>query len=281
LFPWPAARAPPFRRADKDGGRSGERAPERESPVPREYAWPDVPVGNGGTKMERRASGLWNVRSSCFSNAGIVEKPGTKNCDVRRNAAVPRRQQPSSQPLLKPEIHAHLAVARRRGGQILPRVLRLADAVVELGQAEMTVCDERAHAVQLGECKRLPVVGCAAFGIEFFGMGRDVPQQLQRMGRKARLALRGFNGTTAQATRLVEPAEQETGATRRVVGPAAMTDDPPRRLTFEKLLTLPRPAQRLAGLADLSQRPGGSGDRPGNEDGDIQNWKFVCPVFGQ
>ena len=33
--------------------------------------------------------------------------------------------------------------------------------------------------------------------------------------------------------------------------------------------------------ADLSQRPGGSGDRPGNEDGDIQNWKFVCPVFGQ
>ena len=33
--------------------------------------------------MERRASALWNVRSPCFSNAGVAEKPGTKNCDVR------------------------------------------------------------------------------------------------------------------------------------------------------------------------------------------------------
>src|SRR5262245_44249586 len=100
-------------------------------------------------------------------------------------------------------------------------------------------------------------------------MGRDVAKQVKRMGRKARLALRGFNGTTAQATRLVEPADQETGATRCVVGPAAMTDDSPRRLTFEELLTLPHPAQRLAGLADPRQRPGGCGGRPGNEHGDI------------
>ena len=117
--------------------------------------------------------------------------------------------------------------------------------------------DERAHAAQLGEFQRLPVVGCAAFGIEPFGMDRDVAEQAQRMGHEARLALRGFDRALAKATRLVEPAEQQTGATRRVVSPAAMGDDSPCRLTLEELVILSHAAQRLAGLADLRQRPGG------------------------
>ena len=133
--------------------------------------------------------------------------------------------------------------------------------------------DKRAHAVHLGECQRLPVVGCAAFGIEPVGMGRDVAEQVQRMGREARLALRGFDRATAQAPRFVELPEQQTGATHRVVGPAAMTDDSPRRLTLEELLSLLDPAQRLARLADLRQRPSGGGDRPGKKDGD------VCPRY--
>ena len=147
----------------------------------------------------------------------------------------------SSQKLMSISRYIVIAV-----GEILAGVLRLAGAAVELAQAEVAVGDERAHAVQLGECQRLPVVGRAAFGIELVRMARDVAEQVQRMGRKAGLAPRGFNRAIAQAPRLVEPAEQQTGATHRVVGPAAMTDDPPRRLTLEELLALPDPAQRLA-----------------------------------
>ena len=148
-----------------------------------------------------------------------------------------------------------------------------ADAAVELAQAEVAVGDKRTHAVRLGERQRLPVVGCAAFGIEPVGMGRHIAEQSQRMGRKAGLALRGFNRAIAQAPRLVEPAEQQTGATYGAVGPAAMTDNSPRRLMLEELLALPNPVQRLARLADLRQRPGGGGDRPRKMDGDISSPK--------
>src|SRR5690242_17814461 len=48
--------------------------------------------------------------------------------------------------LLQPEPHVHLAVHRRRGGQVLPRLLALARAPVELTEAEVAVGDERAHA---------------------------------------------------------------------------------------------------------------------------------------
>src|SRR5262249_33859712 len=66
LYPWPAASALCFRRADKDDRRSAERAQEREPPVRREYTWPDVPVRAGGTKTERRLPGLLNVHSAWF-----------------------------------------------------------------------------------------------------------------------------------------------------------------------------------------------------------------------
>ena len=147
----------------------------------------------------------------------------------------------------------------------------LAGAAVELAQAEVAVGDERTHAARFGECQRFAVVGHASFGIEPVRMGRDVAEQVQRMGREAGLALRGFNRAIAEAPRLVEPAEQQTGATHRVVGPATMGDDSPRRLTLEELLAFPDPAQRLARLAELRQRPGGGGDRPGKMDGDISS----------
>ena len=37
--------------------------------------------------------------------------------------------------------------------------------------------DEWVHAIHLGELQRLLVVCCAAFGIESFGMGRDIAEQ--------------------------------------------------------------------------------------------------------
>jgi hypothetical protein len=55
--------------------------------------------------------------------------------------------------------------------------------------------------------QRLAVVGLAALGIEPVGMGRDVAEQVQRMGRDAGARRRGFDGALAQAPRVVEPAE--------------------------------------------------------------------------
>src|SRR5215831_20388471 len=98
------------------------------------------------------------------------------------------------------------------------------------------------------------------------------------MGREARLALRGFDRVMTEAPRFIEPAEQQTGATHRVVSPTAMTDDPPRRMTLEQLLDLPHPAQRLLRLAGLRHRPGGGGDRPGKMDGDISRLEHRNPV---
>ncbi len=67
LSPWPAARTPSCRCADKDGHRSAGRGPEQESPARREYAWPDVQAGGLGTKMELRALGVCDVRLACFA----------------------------------------------------------------------------------------------------------------------------------------------------------------------------------------------------------------------
>src|SRR5262245_26880426 len=53
--------------------------------------------------------------------------------------------------LLQPVRHAHLAVNRRRGGEMLLRLLAIPRALVELAEAEVAVGDERAHAESLGD----------------------------------------------------------------------------------------------------------------------------------
>ena len=99
-------------------------------------------------------------------------------------------------------------------------------------------------------------MGLAALGIESVGMGRDVAEQVQSMGREPELTRRGFDRAVTQAPRLVEPIEQQTGATQRVVGPGAKGDVSPHGLTLEKLLAFPEPVQRCTRLAELRQRPG-------------------------
>src|SRR5438270_12610022 len=100
------------------------------------------------------------------------------------------------------------------------------------------------------------------------------------MGCEARLALSGFNRATGQAPRLIEPAEQQTGTTHRVIAPGAVTNDSPRRLKFEEPLTLSHPAQSLVSLTDLRQRPSGGSNRPGKEHGDFCP-RHVHPVVDQ
>ena len=161
------------------------------------------------------------------------------------------------------------------------RLLALAGAPVELAEAEVAVGDERAHAARLGERQRLAVVGLAALGVEPVGMGRDVAEQVQRMGREPGLTRRGSTARSPRLPRLVEPAEQQTGATQRVVGPAATADDSPRRLTLEELLAFPEPVQRLARLAELRQHPGGGGDRRGKQEDDVPRPDHRDPVLDQ
>src|SRR5262245_8290936 len=60
--------------------------------------------------------------------------------------------------VLQPELHVHLTVHRRRGGQMLLRLLALARAPVELAEAEVAVGDEGTHAEFGGKRHRLPVV---------------------------------------------------------------------------------------------------------------------------
>src|SRR5215468_6362198 len=102
---------------------------------------------------------------------------------------------------------------------MLAGLLRLADALAKRAEAKVAVGDERAHAVRLREGQRPSVVCCAAFSIEPAGMGCDVTEKVQRMGGKAGLALSGFNRAIAEAPRIIEPTEQQTGTTQRMIGP--------------------------------------------------------------
>ena len=96
---------------------------------------------------------------------------------------------------------------------MLLRLLPLARAPVALAEAEVAVGDEGAHAARLGERQRLAVVGLAALGIEPVGMGGDVAEQVQLMGREPGMTPRGFDRAVTQALGLVEPVEQQTGPT--------------------------------------------------------------------
>jgi len=94
---------------------------------------------------------------------------------------------------------------------VLLRLLALAGAPVEFAEAEVAVGNEGAHAARLGERQRVAVVGLAALGIEVVGMGRDVAEQVQRMGRVPRVRRRSFDGAVTQAPGLVDVANQQTG----------------------------------------------------------------------
>src|SRR5215467_2901427 len=61
--------------------------------------------------------------------------------------------------LLQIEPHIHLAVHRRRGGEVFARLFALARARAQLPEAEVAVGDERTHAARLGEGQGLAVVG--------------------------------------------------------------------------------------------------------------------------
>ena len=161
------------------------------------------------------------------------------------------------------------------------RLLALARAPVELAEAEVAVGDEGAHATRLGERQRLAVVGLAALGIEPVGMGRDIAEQAQSMGCDPRLTRGGFDCAVAQAPRLVELAEQQSGPTQHLVGPPDEAEVSPRPVAPGELLALAEPRQRLARVAELREGPRGGGDRGGKSEDGISRPLGRDPVLDQ
>ena len=117
-------------------------------------------------------------------------------------------------------------------------LLALACAGVELAEAEVAVGDEGAHAARLGQRQRLAVVSLAGLGVEAVAMGRDVAEQVQNVGHQPLPTRREFDRAVDQTSRIIEPAEHQTGPSQSMVGYAELQDPFPRRLTLEKLIAL-------------------------------------------
>jgi hypothetical protein len=69
--------------------------------------------------------------------------------------------------------------------QVLQGIRAVARAAAERAEAEVAVGDEGAHAARFGEGHRLTVVGLATLSVELVGMGRDVAEQMLRVGRES------------------------------------------------------------------------------------------------
>src|SRR5262249_12144785 len=81
--------------------------------------------------------------------------------------------------LLQPEAHVHLAVQRRRGGEVLLSLLPPVRPPVELAEAEMAVGDERTHAARLGHRQRAAVAILAPLGMPTIRIRGDRILQVQ------------------------------------------------------------------------------------------------------
>ena len=129
-----------------------------------------------------------------------------------------------SRGLLQSVSHAHFTVHRRRDGEALLAQLKVARAAKQFAETQVAVRNKRAHAARLGERQRLAVVSLAALGIQLLRMGRDVAEQVERMGREALTKRRQRNGAITKMLCLARSVEQQITSPQRAVGPEAMTD---------------------------------------------------------
>ena len=166
---------------------------------------------------------------------------------------------------------------------MLPSRRAFASAPGQPAEAEVAVGDERTHAAPLGERERLAIVGLGLvpLGVGPIRMGRDVAEQVQRVGREARVRGRIEEGALGQATGLVEPAEQQRGPTQGVAGLSVEPDDSPPRLTLEELLALLESGHRDVDLVDLGEGPRRAGHRVGQVEHDVPGPVGRDPVLDQ
>src|SRR5437667_8457767 len=97
--------------------------------------------------------------------------------------------------LLQPVRHAHVAVHRHRGGEVLLRLPPLVGAPVELAVSEVTMGDERTIVARLGERQRVAEM---TFGlIRQILVGSDVAEKAKYPRLKAALPALAGNGQPA------------------------------------------------------------------------------------
>ena len=105
--------------------------------------------------------------------------------------------------------------------------------------------DERAHAARLGEGQRLAVVGLAALGIEPVGVGRDVPEQVERVGHEPNGVRRGFKRAVGEKLCVIEVAEQQISLTKGEGGHKSIGESSTRALKLKKMFVLTKSIRRI------------------------------------
>src|SRR5262245_52817816 len=106
-----------------------------------------------------RAPLLFYRRASARSRGAIRGVSAPARQQAKRRDWVSSRFPHCRLRLLEIEPHVHLAVHRRRGGEVVAGLLRIARPAVDLAETEMAVDDEGPHAELGGERQRLTVVG--------------------------------------------------------------------------------------------------------------------------
>ena len=107
------------------------------------------------------------------------------------------------------------------------RLFTTARAPIESAEAEVAVGDEGPHPELLGERERVTVVAVRV--LRGIAAGGDLAEEAEGprfVGALTALASKDLS-SPCDFERILEPAEQETGATQRMVRPAAMADESP------------------------------------------------------
>src|SRR5207245_4542160 len=112
--------------------------------------------------------------------------------------------------LLQPVRHPHLAVHRRRGGEMLPRQLALARAPVELTEAEVAMRDEGTHAEFGGYGEGLQVIIFGRFGLRELTPRRNLAEKPQDICLSASFLMRTGEGqrSLGEGMRLLQASGQ-------------------------------------------------------------------------
>src|SRR5437899_7720207 len=101
-------------------------------------------------------------------------------CGTRGRASAQLRQLRFC--LLQPETHVHLAVHRRRGGEVLVGLFPLAPVPIELAEAEVAVGDEGAHAESTREADGFTKVFSRVHVTRALALWGQSPEEAQSRG---------------------------------------------------------------------------------------------------
>src|SRR5712691_6385597 len=149
--------------------------------------------------------------SACRSyRCGSVSSPAnSKRYLVRGRRSASWLRSHFRRRLFQPVLHVHLAVHRRRGREVLLRLLLLARAPVELAEAEVAVGDEGAHAELLGERERVTIVAVSV--LRGIAAGGDLAEEPEGPRLVAALtALPGkAQGSPGEFESVLEPVRED------------------------------------------------------------------------